>query len=179
LFFGIALGVLIGSIPFRCPVCQVGVKLGLAGGPLLVSLLLSRVGRLGPMVFYMPKSANIMLREFGIVLFLACAGLKSGDTFVRTLTQGDGFMWMGYAALITLLPLLIVGFAARAIWKLNYPSVCGLLAGSMTDPPALAFAGTLNKSEAPSLSYATVYPLTMLLRVVAAQLIVLLFAKGG
>jgi putative transport protein len=120
-----------------------------------------------------------MMREFGIVLFLACAGLKSGDTFVATLTQGDGFMWMGYAALITLLPLLIVGFAARAMWKLSYPSLCGLLSGSMTDPPALAFAGALNNSETPSLSYATVYPLTMLLRVISAQLIVLLFAGGG
>jgi putative transport protein len=179
LFFGIALGVLIGSIPIPVPGMPVGVKLGLAGGPLIVSLLLSRVRRIGPMVFYMPKSANIMMREFGIVLFLACAGLKSGDTFIATLTQGDGFMWLGYAALITLLPLLIVGFAARAVWKLSYPSLCGLLSGSMTDPPALAFAGALNNSETPSLSYATVYPLTMLLRVISAQLIVLLFAGGG
>jgi putative transport protein len=176
--FGIALGVFIGSIPIPVPGMPVGVKLGLAGGPLIVSLLLSRVGRLGPMVFYMPKSANIMMRELGIVLFLACAGLKSGDTFVNTLMQGDGFTWMGYAALITLIPLLIVGFAARAIWKLSYPSLCGLLSGSMTDPPALAFAGALNNSEAPSLSYATVYPLTMLLRVCAPD-IVLLFAGGG
>jgi putative transport protein len=175
IFVGIALGVIVGSIPFHFPNMPAAVKLGLAGGPLLVAIILSRIGRVGPLIYYMPLSANFMLRELGITLFLACVGLKAGDQFVKTLTQGDGFMWMGMAALITLIPILLVGLFARAIYKLNYTSICGVLAGSMTDPPALAFANAMTGSDAPSISYATVYPLTMLLRVLAAQLLVLLF----
>lgn len=175
LFLGIALGVLLGSVPLPLPGVPAGVKLGLAGGPLIVALCLSRIGRVGPLVFYLPKSANIVMREIGIVLFMACVGLKSGDRFVETLTHGAGFAWMGYGALITLLPLLLVAFVARVVAKLSFPGLCGLLAGSMTDPPALAFAGSINSSEEPSLSYATVYPLVMLLRVVVAQLLIVFF----
>ena len=177
IFVGIALGILVGSIPFHFPNIPAPVKLGLAGGPLLVAILLSRLGRVGPLIYYMPQSANFMLRELGIVLFLACVGLKAGDQFIHTLTQGPGLYWMGCASLITLVPLLIVGLVARAIYKLNYTSICGVLSGSMTDPPALAFANTMAGSDAPSISYATVYPLTMLLRVVAAQLLVLIFLR--
>lgn len=177
IFAGIALGILVGSIPFHFPNMPAAVKLGLAGGPLLVAILLSRIGRIGPLIYYMPLSANFMLRELGITLFLACVGLKAGDQFVQTLTAGPGFYWMGCAAFITLIPILLVGLFARALYKLNYTSICGVLAGSMTDPPALAFANTMTGSDAPSISYATVYPLTMLLRVLSAQLLVILFLR--
>lgn len=174
-FVGIVLGIIVGSLPLHVPGIPAPVRLGLAGGPLLVAILLSRIGRIGRLIWYMPDSANFMLREVGIILFLACVGLKSGDRFVETLLAGDGFRWMALAALITLVPLMIVALVARIVMKVNYLSLCGLLAGSMTDPPALAFAGSVTGSEAPMVSYATVYPLTMILRVICAQLIVLLF----
>lgn len=174
-FVGIALGVLVGSWPFTIGHMPAPVKLGLAGGPLLVAILLSRLGRLGPLIYYMPLSANFMLREVGITLFLACVGLKAGDQFVATLAHGPGLYWMACAALITLLPLLVAGAIARLFYRLNFMTLCGVLAGSMTDPPALAFANSIAASDAPSISYATVYPLTMLLRVVSAQLLVLVF----
>jgi putative transport protein len=176
-FVGIALGVILGSWPVQFPQMPAAVKLGLAGGPLLAAIFLSRLGRLGPLIWYMPLSANFMLREMGIVLFLACVGLRAGDKFVATLMQGPGVYWMACAAIITLLPILIVGFVARAIYKLNYMTLCGVLSGSMTDPPALAFANTIAASDAPSISYATVYPLTMLLRVLSAQLLVIIFLR--
>lgn len=172
-FVGIALGVVVGSAPLSFPGAPAAVKLGLAGGPLLVAIALSRIGKVGPLVWYMPISANFMLREVGISLFLACVGLKSGDRFVATLLQGDGFKWMALAALITLGPLLVVGLFARLVLKLNYLSLCGLLAGSMTDPPALAFVTQATGSEGPSIAYATVYPLTMFLRVLFAQFLVI------
>ena len=172
-FVGIALGVVVGSWPLYFPGAPAAVKLGLAGGPLLVAIALSRIGKVGPLVWYMPISANFMLREVGISLFLACVGLKSGDRFVATLVQGDGFKWMALAALITLLPLIIVGLFGRLALKLNYLSLCGLLAGSMTDPPALAFVTQATGSEGPSIAYATVYPLTMFLRVLFAQFLVI------
>ncbi len=174
-FVGIALGVVLGSWPLQFPGAPAAVKLGLAGGPLLVAIVLSRVGKIGPLVWYMPISANFMLREVGIALFLACVGLRSGDRFVATLVQGDGLTWLGLAALITLVPLLVVGLVARVFLKLNYLSLCGLLSGSMTDPPALAFVTQLTGSEGPSIAYATVYPLTMFLRVLCAQFMVLYF----
>ncbi len=176
IFVGIALGVIVGSMPFHLGQMPAPVKLGLAGGPLLVAILLSRLGRVGPLIYYMPLSANFMLRELGITLFLACVGLRAGDQFVQTLTQGPGLLWIGCAALITLIPLVVVGFAARHLFKLNFTSICGVLAGSMTDPPALAFANSMSGSDAPSVSYATVYPLTMLLRVLSAQLLIILFS---
>lgn len=175
-FAGIVLGVLIGSIPIPVPGVPAGVKLGLAGGPLLVSIILSRIHRIGPLVWYLPIPANYALRESGILLFLSCVGLKSGAGFVQTLVNGDGFYWMAMAALITFVPIMLVGLIGRIFSRLNYLTICGVLSGSMTDPPALAYANTLAGPEAPSVAYATVYPLTMILRVVSAQLMVLLFA---
>jgi putative transport protein len=176
LFVGLALGVIVGSIPLSLPGVPAPVKLGLAGGPLLVAIILSRVGNIGPLVWYMPVGANMMLREIGIALFLACVGLKAGDQFFATLA-GPGLSWLIYGALITLLPLLAVGLIGRLMLKVNFLTLCGLLAGSMTDPPALAFAGAMTRSEAPSVAYATVYPLVMLLRVVAAQTLVLVLMR--
>ena len=162
------LGVLLSSIPFYIPGFPVALKLGLAGGPLVVALILARIGSIGKLYWFMPPSANLALREIGIVLFLAVVGLKSGGSFVDTLTNGSGLEWMGYGIFITLVPLMIVGIIARLYVKLNYLSLCGLLAGSMTDPPALAFANELKEgSGAAALSYATVYPLTMFLRIIS------------
>ncbi|HSI86357.1 MAG TPA: putative transporter [Candidatus Methylacidiphilales bacterium] len=176
-FIGIGLGVAIGSYPLQLPGMPAAVKLGLAGGPLLAAILLSWVGRVGPLVWYMPATANSALRELGIVLFLSCVGLKAGDKFFALLSNGEGLIWMLAGAVITLVPLLLVGLLARMWLKMNYMHVCGLLAGSMTDPPALAFAGTLTGSNAPSVAYATVYPLTMMLRILCAQLLVLIFCS--
>jgi len=175
IFIGIALGVLLGSWPFYLPGIPSAIKLGLAGGPLIVAIILSRVASWGTMTWHLPKSSNIILKDIGIVLFLACVGLHSGDQFVATLINGDGFYWMACSVLITLLPLLIVAFIAKAYYQVNYLSLCGLLAGSMTDPPALAFANNFSSSPAVSIAYATVYPLVMILRIMAAQLIVLFF----
>ena len=172
-FVGILLGVLLGTMPLFVPGLPAPVKLGLAGGPLIVAILLGRLGHWGPLVWYMPPNANYMLREIGIALFLAAVGLKSGDSFWPLLSEGDGLRWMLAGAVVTVVPLLLVAFAARAIWKLNYVQLCGLLAGSMTDPPALAFANTLAGSEDVAIAYVTVYPLTMLLRVFAAQWMIL------
>jgi putative transport protein len=173
IFVGIVLGVILGSVPIPVPGMPVPLRLGLAGGPLIAAIVLSRLGRVGPLVWHLPTSANLMLRELGIVLFLAAVGLRSGARFVETLTEGPGLAWMGYGAIITLVPLLIVSLFARVVMKLNFVSMCGLLAGSMTDPPALAFAGTITGSDAPGISYATVYPLVMILRVVCAQAMVI------
>jgi putative transport protein len=173
---GIALGVIVGSCPIYFPGLPAPVRLGLAGGPLVVAILLSRLGRLGPLIWYMPISANFMLRELGIVLFLSCVGLRAGDQFVSTLAHGPGLSWMGYGVLITLLPIMLVALLARMVYRLNFASLCGMVAGSMTDPPALAFAGMITGSEAPYISYATVYPLVMLLRVLCAQALVILLA---
>lgn len=174
IFIGITLGVLLGSWPFSLPGVPTELKLGMAGGPLLVAIMLSRVGNWGTLSWQLPKSSNMILKDIGIVLFLACVGLHSGDQFLETLLNGDGFYWMGCASLITLLPLLMVALIGRMLFKLNYLSLCGLLAGSMTDPPALAFANNLHTSAAVSIAYATVYPLVMILRIVAAQLIIVL-----
>jgi putative transport protein len=128
------------------------------------------------MVSYTTPSANLMLREIGIVLFLASVGITTGEKFIPTLLSGDGFIWMGYGAIITLVPIMLVGIFSRLMLKRNYLEICGLLAGSMTDPPALAFANNIARSEAPSVAYATVYPLVMFLRIFLAQLLILLFA---
>ncbi|MBK4718699.1 putative transporter [Azospirillum sp. YIM DDC1] len=172
-FIGILLGVLLGSIPFYIPGMPAPLKLGLAGGPLVAAILLARIGHIGPLVWFMPPAANMALREIGIVLFLAVVGLMSGDRFVETLVHGDGLLWIGCGVLVTLIPLLVVGFIARAFARQNYLTICGLLSGSMTDPPALAFANAMSASEAPALAYATVYPMVMFLRILAPQLIVL------
>ena len=178
-FLGIALGVLLGSIPIMVPGLPAPLKLGLAGGPLIVAILLSRMGSIGPLVWFMPPSANHALKDIGIILFLAVVGIKSGDRFVEVLVEGDGLIWMAYGALITLIPLLVVGFVAQVVMKQNYLTTCGLLAGSMTDPPALAFVNNMTTSEAPALAYATVYPLVMFLRILAPQIIVLLLWTGA
>ena len=175
-FIGIALGIMAGSVPFHIPGMPMPITLGIAGGPLLVAILLSRIGRLGAVVWHMPENANTALRELGITLFLACVGLKAGAHFLEILVRGDGLYWMACGAVITLAPLLIVGWLGRAVFKLNFMNLCGVLSGSMTDPPALAFANSLGQSDAPSIAYATVYPLAMILRILVAQIIVLVFA---
>ena len=174
-FVGIAVGVLLGVIPVHIAGVPIPVRLGIAGGPLLAAILFSQIGRIGPVVWYMPDNANIALRELGIVLFLACVGLKAGEHFVEIVFSADGLKWMAAAMLVTLIPLLVVGLFARTVMKLNFMNICGLLSGSMTDPPALAFANATAGSDAPALAYASVYPLTMILRIVVAQLIVLFF----
>lgn len=173
IFVGIALGVLLGSYSFHLPHVPAPVRLGLAGGPLLVAIVLSRLGRIGPFVWYLPTNANLLLRELGIALFLACVGLKSGERFVETLRAGDGLLWMAAGAALTVGPLLLVAVVARLWRRTNFTALCGLMAGSMTDPPALAFAHLFTGSEAPAVAYAAVYPLTMILRIVVAQLLVL------
>lgn len=173
-FIGIALGIAIGSIPVHLPGMPAPLKLGLAGGPLVAAILLSRVGHFGPLVWFMPPAANTALRELGIVLFLAVVGLLSGGRFVETLVHGDGLLWMACGAAITLVPLLVVGMLARAWGRLDYLTLCGLLSGSMTDPPALAFANALSPCAAASLAYAAVYPLVMCLRILSPQILVVL-----
>ena len=174
---GIALGVLLGMVPFHFSGIPVPVKLGIAGGPLVVAIILSRIGRIGPMVWYMPANANLAFRELGIVLFLACVGVKAGEKFFAKVFTHEGLVWLGGGFAITVMPILIVGIVARAFLKLNFTAISGLLAGSMTDPPALAFANAVCKSDAPSVAYATVYPLTMLLRIVSVQILVLIFCR--
>ena len=179
-FMGIGLGVLLGSVPFYLPGFPAALKLGLAGGPLVVALVLSRIGSIGTLHWSMPPSANLALRELGIVLFLSVVGLKSGGQFIDTLLQGPGASWLLYGVLITLLPLLIVGGIARAFGHTNYLTLCGLLAGSMTDPPALAFANAMHPtSGAAALSYVTVYPMVMFLRIIAPQLLALMLWVSG
>lgn len=178
MFVGIALGVLLGSIAFHLPGMPAPIKLGLAGGPLLVSILLARLGHIGRHVWFMPPSAMFGLRELGIVMFLAVVGMKAGHSFVDTLIHGNGLLWFFCGAAVTLLPLLAVGLAGRLIFKLNYLTLCGVLAGSMTDPPALAFANAMSRTDAPALAYATVYPLTMCLRILIVQIMALILWSG-
>ncbi|HGI5910707.1 TPA: putative transporter [Yersinia enterocolitica] len=175
-FIGVGLGVLLGSIPLFIPGFPAALRLGLAGGPLVVALILGRIGSIGKLYWFMPPSANLALRELGIVLFLSVVGLKSGGDFINTLVNGDGLAWIGYGAMITGIPLLTVGILARMLAKMNYLTLCGMLAGSMTDPPALAFANGLHPtSGAAALSYATVYPLAMFLRIMSPQILAVLF----
>lgn len=175
LFLGIALGIFLGSIPFTFPGIPQPVKLGLAGGPLIVAILISRFGPHYKIVTYTTMSANLMLREIGIALFLACVGLDAGGGFVETVVDGGGFSWIGYGFIITFIPLMIIGIIARWIYKVNYFTLMGLIAGSMTDPPALAYSNTTAGNDMPSVGYATVYPLTMFLRVLTAQALILSF----
>jgi len=177
IFVGIALGVLAGTLPLSFSGMPVPVRLGLAGGPLALAILLGRIGRIGPLVWYMPANANMAFRELGIVLFLACVGLKAGERFFGTVFTAEGLRWLLAGTCITVLPVFLVGLGARLLFKLNFTAISGLLAGSMTDPPALAFANAISRSDAPSVAYATVYPLTMLLRILAAQVLVLMFCR--
>ncbi len=174
-FFGIALGVIFGSIPFMFPGIPQPVKLGLAGGPLIVAIIVSRIGYKYKLITYMTASANLMIREVGIALFLACVGLGAGETFVETIVSG-GYKWVGYGVLITLIPILIVGIVGRKIYKINYFTLSGLISGSMTDPPALAYSNEMAGNDSPAVAYATVYPFTMFLRVLCAQLMILLLS---
>jgi Predicted permease len=174
IFIGIALGVLVGSIPFMIPGIPQPVKLGLAGGPLIVAILISTFGPKYKLVTYTTMSANLMLREIGIAIFLACVGLGAGENFVETVVNG-GYKWIGYGAIITIVPLLTIGIIGRKACKLNYFTLMGLIAGSMTDPPALSYSNATAGNDFPAVSYATVYPLTMFLRVITAQLLILIF----
>ena len=175
LFFGIILGVLLGSIPFHIPGVPLPVKLGLAGGPLIVAILISRYGGTFSVTNYVSQSANLMVREIGIVLFLASVGLGAGANFVETIVNGDGLYWMLLGVIITLVPLVVTAVLSRFFYKLSYPEICGVLAGVSTDPPALAFAHQSTESDAPAVSYATVYPLTTFLRMMVAQFLILFF----
>ena len=175
LFVGIILGVVAGSIPFAFPGLSSGFRLGLAGGPLLVAILLSRVQRFAGMTWYLPSSASSLLREMGIALFLACLGLHAGGRFVNAMLGDTGWIWFGFGVCITLLPLLVVSFVGRLFFRLDYATLCGLLAGSMTSAPTLAFAVELLDSDVPSSVYAAVYPLSTILRLLAAQALVLFF----
>jgi putative transport protein len=175
IFLGIVLGIVVGSIPFFIPGIPQPVKLGLAGGPLIIAILMSRFGPKLKLVTYTTMSANLMLREVGISLFLACVGLDAGGSFVDTIVNKGGAIWIVYGAIITVVPLLLVGIAARWFFKLNYFTVMGLMAGSTTDPPALAYSNAAAGNDLPAVSYATVYPLTMFLRVLTAQLLILFF----
>jgi putative transport protein len=177
IFVGIALGVLAGTLPLHFSGMPVPVRLGIAGGPLLLAIVLSRIGRIGPLVWYMPANANMAFRELGIVLFLACVGLKAGEKFVGTVFTTQGLLWLVAGVFITVVPIFLVGLVARLVFKLNFTALSGLLAGSMTDPPALAFANAVCRSDAPSVAYATVYPLTMLLRILAVQILVLALCR--
>ena len=176
IFVGIALGIVLGSIPISFPGIPQPVKLGLAGGPLVVAILISRFGYHYKLITYTTQSANLMLREIGITLFLACVGISAGDGFVDTIVNNGGFAWIGYGFIITFVPLMIIGCIGRYFCKVNYFTLMGLIAGSTTDPPALAYSNATAGNDAPSVGYATVYPLTMFLRVLTAQLLILFFA---
>ena len=176
IFVGIALGIVLGSIPISFPGIQQPVKLGLAGGALVVAILISRFGYHYKLITYTTQSANLMLREIGITLFLACVGISAGDGFVDTIVNNGGFAWIGYGFIITFVPLMIIGCIGRYFCKVNYFTLMGLIAGSTTDPPALAYSNATAGNDAPSVGYATVYPLTMFLRVLTAQLLILFFA---
>ena len=176
IFVGIALGIVLGSIPISFPGIPQPVKLGLAGGPLVVAILISRFGYHYKLITYTTQSANLMLREIGITLFLACVGISAGDGFVDTIVNNGGFAWIGYGFIITFVPLMIIGCIGRYFCKVNYFTLMGLIAGSTTDPPALAYSNATAGNDAPSVGYATVYPLTMFLRVLTAQLLILVFA---
>ena len=174
-FIGIVLGVILGSIPFHFPNIPVAVKIGMAGGPLIVALFLSRFGNHLYLNNYTTNSANLLVRELGIALFLASVGLSSGHNLSAAFNDGSGFRWMLMGIVITMVPLLVVGVAAKKIFRKTYFEICGLLAGACTDPPALAFALKMAGNDIPSSTYATVYPLTMILRILAAQLLILFF----
>ena len=175
IFIGIALGCILGSIPFAFPGIPQPVKLGLAGGPLIVSILISRFGPQYKLITYTTMSANLMIREIGISLFLACVGLGAGSGFVETIIYQKGYVWIGYGVLITLIPILLMGIIGRVFLKLNYFTLIGVLSGATTNPPALAYSNELTSCDAPAVGYATVYPLVMFLRVLSAQILILMF----
>jgi putative transport protein len=176
-FLGIFAGILLGTRPFSVPGLPQPVRLGLAGGPLLIALLLGRIGHLGRLVWHMPLNANLAFREFGISLFLAAVGLAAGPRFFGTVFSTAGLTWLSVGLCVTVVPLLVVGLFARLVLRTNFTVLTGVLAGSVTDPPALAFATGMARSDAPNVAYATVYPLAMLLRIVIAQILTLLLCS--
>lgn len=176
IFVGILLGIILGSIPLAIPGMSSSMKLGLAGGPLVVAILIGRFGYKFKLITYTSTSASLLLREIGICLFLASVGLNAGGDFVNTVISGDGLLWVFWGVLITVIPLLIVGIIGRWRFNLNYFTLMGLIAGSNTDPPALAYANKIAGNDAPAVAYSTVYPLTMFLRILTAQLLILAFA---
>lgn len=176
IFVGILCGILFGSLPIAIPGMPTPVKLGLAGGPLIISILIGRFGHKVKLVTYTTMSANLMLREVGLVLFLASVGIKAGENFVQMVVEGDGILYVGLGFLITFIPLIIIGIIARWHHRVNYFTLMGLIAGSNTDPPALAYANQIAGNDAPAVGYSTVYPLAMFLRILTAQLLVLLMA---
>jgi putative transport protein len=174
IFLGIALGILIGSLPILVPGMPVPLKLGLAGGPLIVAILIGYLGPRFRLVTYTTYSANLMVRELGISLFLASVGLAAGDQFVAALSGGDGLLYAFCGIFITLIPLLVVGIIGRKVCKMNYHTIVGMVAGATTDPPALAYANTLSERNVSAIAYSTVYPLSMFLRILSGQIILLL-----
>lgn len=175
IFVGVFIGILFGSIPVALPGIPVPIKLGIAGGPLIIAILIGRYGYKVHLVTYTTTSANMMLREIGLMLFLASVGIKAGDGFLETVIQGDGVKYVYTGFLITIIPILIIGIIARKKYKFNYFTIMGMIAGTYTDPPALAYANSICSKEAPSIGYSTVYPLSMFLRIFTAQIIVLFF----
>lgn len=175
IFVGVFIGILFGSIPVAIPGIPVPIKLGIAGGPLIIAILIGRYGYKVHLVTYTTTSANMMLREIGLMLFLASVGIKAGDGFLETVIQGDGVKYVYTGFLITIIPILIIGIIARKKYKFNYFTIMGMIAGTYTDPPALAYANSICSKEAPSIGYFTVYPLSMFLRIFTAQIIVLFF----
>lgn len=175
IFVGVFIGILFGSIPVAIPGIPVPIKLGIAGGPLIIAILIGRYGDKVHLVTYTTTSANMMLREIGLMLFLASVGIKAGDGFLETVIQGDGVKYVYTGFLITIIPILIIGIIARKKYKFNYFTIMGMIAGTYTDPPALAYANSICSKEAPSIGYSTVYPLSMFLRIFTAQIIVLFF----
>jgi AspT/YidE/YbjL antiporter-like protein len=173
LFIGIALGIIAGTVPIVIPGLPQPVQLGLAGGPLVVALVLGRLGHIGRLVFYMPVNTNLAFREFGIALFFAAVGLAAGPTFFAAVFSSTGLMWLGAGICVTVLPLIVIGLLARMVLHMNFAVLGGVLAGSMTDPPALTFMSSLARSDAPLLAYVTVYPMTTLLRILVAQIVAL------
>lgn len=176
IFVGIFIGIIFGSLPFSISGIPTPVKLGLAGGPLIVAILIGRFGYKVKLVTYTTMSANLMLREIGIALFLASVGIKAGESFVQTVVEGDGLLYVGCGFLITVIPLLVMGIFGRLHYKMNYFTLMGLMSGSYTDPPALAYSNQTANNNAPAVSYSTVYPLTMFLRIITAQLLILFLA---
>lgn len=175
IFVGVFIGILFGSIPVAIPGIPVPIKLGIAGGPLIIAILIGRYGYKVHLVTYTTTSANMMLREIGLMLFLASVGIKAGDGFLETVIQGDGVKYVYTGFLITIIPILIIGIIARKKYKFNYFTIMGMIAGTYTAPPALAYANSICSKEAPSIGYSTVYPLSMFLRIFTAQIIVLFF----
>lgn len=175
IFIGIFIGIIFGSIPFAIPGMPVPLKLGIAGGPLIIAILIGRFGHRMKLNTYTTTSANMMLREIGLVLFLASVGIKAGANFWNTVVEGDGLLYVLTGFIITIIPILIVGTIARMKYKFNYFTIMGMLAGTYTDPPALAYANSVCSREAPAIGYSTVYPLSMFLRIFTAQLVVLFF----